>query len=66
MTPPCKDCPDRYIACHDHCEKYKTWKTNLAEEKRSAQLERDIYWTKGRQRSRASAKKADFKIGGSQ
>ena len=21
--PPCKDCPDRYPACHDKCEKYK-------------------------------------------
>lgn len=20
---PCKNCPDRYPACHDHCEKYK-------------------------------------------
>ena len=20
---PCKNCPDRYLGCHDHCEKYK-------------------------------------------
>ena len=23
MKAPCKDCPDRYLGCHDHCEKYK-------------------------------------------
>ena len=26
MLAPCKDCNDRYIACHDHCERYKAWK----------------------------------------
>lgn len=25
-NPPCKGCADRYIACHDKCEKYKEWK----------------------------------------
>lgn len=24
--PPCKECEDRYTACHDHCNKYKEWK----------------------------------------
>lgn len=23
---PCKDCPDRYRACHDTCPRYKAWK----------------------------------------
>lgn len=23
---PCKECNDRYIACHDFCEKYKMWR----------------------------------------
>ena len=34
---PCKDCAERNTACHDRCEKYKTWKANLEkinEEKR--------------------------------
>ena len=22
----CKDCPDRYSGCHDHCEKYQASK----------------------------------------
>ena len=22
MTPPCKDCPDRFVGCHGVCEKY--------------------------------------------
>lgn len=25
-TGPCKDCTDRYIACHDFCEKYIEWR----------------------------------------
>ena len=23
MKAPCKECTDRYLGCHDHCEKYK-------------------------------------------
>lgn len=26
MVGPCKDCPDRHLACHDHCEKYQAYK----------------------------------------
>ena len=22
----CKDCPDRYIGCHQHCEVYRAFK----------------------------------------
>ena len=29
--PPCKDCEDRFTACHDKCEKYKAWKSQLDE-----------------------------------
>ena len=29
--PPCKDCEDRFTACHDKCEKYKAWKSRLDE-----------------------------------
>ena len=25
---PCKDCPDRFPACHGQCEPYKEWKDN--------------------------------------
>lgn len=24
MQTTCKDCPDRYPGCHDHCEKYQS------------------------------------------
>ena len=23
LKAPCKECNSRYLACHDHCEKYK-------------------------------------------
>lgn len=26
MNQTCKDCPDRHIACHDHCEKFHAWR----------------------------------------
>lgn len=24
---PCKDCNEKYTACHDHCDKFKEYKT---------------------------------------
>ena len=26
---PCKDCTERYVACHDSCEKYGEWRHKL-------------------------------------
>ena len=26
MNAPCRDCPDRHEACHDHCDRYKAYK----------------------------------------
>ena len=28
---PCRDCPDRYLSCHDKCEKYQKYKKDLYE-----------------------------------
>jgi hypothetical protein len=33
--PPCKDCPERHIACHDTCERYKEWKRQIDEQKKA-------------------------------
>lgn len=34
MTNPyCKGCPDRYLACHDSCEKFKAWRKAHAAER---------------------------------
>lgn len=27
--PPCYHCKDRCIGCHDYCEKYKAWKSEV-------------------------------------
>lgn len=40
LKPPCLDCPDRYPACHDHCERYQQWKENH-EQKRAAARAQD-------------------------
>lgn len=26
---PCKECTERYMACHDSCERYGEWKNKL-------------------------------------
>ena len=36
LKAPCKNCNDRYLACHDHCEKYKEFD---AERKRVQELD---------------------------
>lgn len=28
---PCKNCPDRCVACHDRCEKYQAWHAERVE-----------------------------------
>lgn len=33
LKAPGKGCPDRYMACHDHCERYKRYKDELRKEK---------------------------------
>lgn len=29
INSPCYGCPDRYPACHDHCDKYKDFRAEL-------------------------------------
>ena len=45
MSAPCKDCQERYTACHDHCEKYKSWKANEAARKEKERLYQSLGWT---------------------
>lgn len=33
MIAPCKDCPDRHIGCHSECEKYLSFKADVANRK---------------------------------
>ena len=28
----CKDCPDRYLACHDYCPQFAAWRKEHAKE----------------------------------
>ena len=30
MTYPCKNCTERYLGCHDRCEKYQAVKAKIA------------------------------------
>jgi hypothetical protein len=58
---PCKDCPERFIACSDHCPKdergeygYKAWRADLAVEKKARQEynQRQLdYWTESKRRA---------------
>ena len=45
MKVPCKNCNERNIECHSHCEKYKEYQKQNEElkEKRRLQREADVY-----------------------
>ena len=50
---PCKDCQERFTACHDHCPKdardeygYKAWKADMDAEKQALKQQTDTGWTK--------------------
>lgn len=32
---PCKDCGDRFLGCHDKCDKYKEWHDSIVEKQRA-------------------------------
>ena len=40
---PCKDCTDRYLACHDYCEKYKEWKLYANDIKHKTEMDKWNY-----------------------
>ena len=58
---PCKDCPERFIACSDRCPKdargeygYKAWKADLYAEKeawRQYNLRQSDYLTESKRRA---------------
>ena len=39
----CKDCPDRYPACHDKCEKYQDALAEWIEQKRTIRHEKHLH-----------------------
>ena len=47
LKAPCKNCPDRSLGCHDHCEKYKAYKQEHKElndlKRKAIQSENDWY-----------------------
>lgn len=52
--PPCKDCIERFTACHDRCPKdkrgefgYKAWKKQIEEEKQKQKFQKGfVNWRK--------------------
>lgn len=51
LKAPCKDCPDRYLGCHDHCDKYKAFdvERKAIQEQRFKQRQTDYDYFKIRQ-----------------
>lgn len=39
---PCKNCKERQVGCHSHCEKYKQWSKAHLEEKARQDEQRKI------------------------
>ena len=46
MNAPCKDCPERYLGCHQNCEKYQDYRKKQTEfnEKVRGYKEDDSVW----------------------
>ena len=44
---PCKDCPDRYTACQDHCEKHKKWLDQLHAQQRHRKEQKARWYVPG-------------------
>ena len=40
---PCKDCEKRHPGCHDHCEKFISWKAKSEERRSGIQKEKHKY-----------------------
>ena len=40
---PCKDCPNRYLGCHDKCYKYRAFRQARDEYNEMARKEREAY-----------------------
>lgn len=43
MTAPCKGCPDRHEACHDHCERYQAYKAERESIRQEKMIEGDTW-----------------------
>jgi hypothetical protein len=64
---PCKDCPERFIACSDRCPKdargeygYKAWKAELAEFKKAMKTQNSIAYTAAKRRAKWAFIKRDY------
>ena len=43
LTAPCKDCPTRYLGCHDNCYKYRAFRQARDEYNEMVRKEREAY-----------------------
>lgn len=43
VNAPCRDCPDRYLACHDHCPKYQAFRAERERLYAEKQISSNIY-----------------------
>lgn len=44
INPPCLNCKDRYLGCHDHCNNYQTWITDRKENERKTLCAEEEYY----------------------
>ena len=40
----CKNCPDRYAGCHDHCESYIRARASVIKERAKIRKEREKFY----------------------
>lgn len=52
INAPCRDCPDRYLGCHDTCKKYISYKEALKEINEREYKKKRSEYRRGRNRHR--------------
>lgn len=40
INSPCKDCPDRYFGCHDHCDRFAEYREKKDKQKEAINKEK--------------------------
>lgn len=63
LEPCCKDCPARYPACHDYCQKFAAWRKEHAKEtdyNRQMMVSGSVYHRDHEDRHRERGKKKYF------
>ena len=62
-TSPCKGCPDRQVACHGSCERYKAWRERFVAQQKHLS-DNKYRWSRPWSNGREKKARDHLKFGG--